>query len=276
MVKIFLSVRNRLAITKKCIKAIKKHSLLPHRLYVFDNGTTYKLKEHFEYFCRLYEKDLVTQVTFSTEKATFNAFSKAATCNFFGLQHEQDPKKDDYFFLVLLDNDIIVTPGWDEILKQAWKDVERYGLNNIKVVGQLPAGIKDKTTLPQKIAGRVAKTGKLGGSGLWSVRNNFFRDVGFLDLRSLIGEVKKHDQQYWSLLNRASRGQDYILGINEKLGIHCGFIAGSVCNVLNRNRNAKSARELIKFEKQEERIEEMTFEDFLKLIKDNVQCLADW
>jgi len=250
--------------------------MLPHRLYIFYNSTSYKVKDHFDFFSSLYEKGLVTQVTFNTEKATFNAFSKAASCNFFGLQHEQDPRKDEFSFLVLLDNDVIVTPGWDGVLNEAWKDVKKHGLNNIKIVGQLPAGIKDKTVLPYKIAGRVAKTGKLGGSGLWSTRSNFFREVGFLDLKKLVGEFNKHDQHYWNLLNKAAGGKDYILGINEKLGIHCGFVAGSVCNVLNRSKGVKNVSELIKFEKQEEKIERMSFEEFFKSIVDNVQCLANW
>ena len=83
MIKIFLTVRNRLAITKKCIKAIQKHSTMPYQLYVYDNQTNHRLKEHFEYFADLYEKGLVSQVTFNTNASTFNAFSKAASNNMF-------------------------------------------------------------------------------------------------------------------------------------------------------------------------------------------------
>ena len=54
MIKIFLTVRNRLAITKKCIQAIHKHSTMPYQLYVYNNQTNYKLDEHFEYFYELF------------------------------------------------------------------------------------------------------------------------------------------------------------------------------------------------------------------------------
>ena len=50
MIKIFISVRNRLAITKKCIYALKEHSTIKHQIYVYDNETNYRLKEHFDYF----------------------------------------------------------------------------------------------------------------------------------------------------------------------------------------------------------------------------------
>ena len=56
MVKIFMSVRNRLGITKKCIEALKKHSKLPHQIYVYDNETNYRLRDHFDYFADLYER----------------------------------------------------------------------------------------------------------------------------------------------------------------------------------------------------------------------------
>ena len=106
MIKIFMTVRNRLAITKKCIAAIQKHSTIPYQLYVYDNQTNYKLDEHFKYFSKLYNKGLVTQVVFNTNASTFNAFSKAASCNMFGLLHQQDPEKNKYSFLLILDNDI--------------------------------------------------------------------------------------------------------------------------------------------------------------------------
>jgi cellulose synthase/poly-beta-1,6-N-acetylglucosamine synthase-like glycosyltransferase len=142
MIKIFISVRNRLAMTKKCIEALKKHSKLPHHIYVYDNASTYKLDEHFQYFYQLYKKKDISQITFTTEPTTFNAFSKASTSNFFGRQHEEDPNKDKYLFLVLMDNDIVVTPGWDLKIRAAWEYIARNKMNHIKIVGQRPGGIK--------------------------------------------------------------------------------------------------------------------------------------
>jgi len=49
MIKICLTVRNRLALTKKCLLSLKKHSVVPHQIYVYDNLTNYKLDEHFEF-----------------------------------------------------------------------------------------------------------------------------------------------------------------------------------------------------------------------------------
>lgn len=278
MYKIFFTVRNRLSITIKAITALKKHSTIPHQIYVYDNLTNYKTPEHFVYWSMLYEEGLISQVTFTTKESTFNAFSKASSCNMFGLQHEQDPKKDSYDFLVFLDNDVIVTPGWDTILLKAWNDVKNMKMHNIKIIGQKPGGIMNHSKLDKKIAGYNAIVGKNGGSGLWSVRNNFFTDIGYINLSRLIGSDKRHDSTYWTLIERSTQGKNYIIGLETKLGIHCGKIAKSVCNVLNKNSNKKEdeKKKLIMFEKEEKFIDDMSFDEFYKFIESNKDIITEW
>lgn len=278
MYKICTNIRNRLACSTKFISALRKHANLPFQLYVYDNCTNTKINEHFMYWSLLYQKGIVQQVTFNTKESTFNAFSKAAACNQFGLNHEQDPNKDSYDFLLFVDNDIILTPGFDVSLRDAWLDVKKYKMDNIKIISQLPGGIKNKKPITQKIGGFNACTGQSGGSGLWSVRTNFFKDIGYLDLKELIGLSKKHDQLYWKKLGLTTRGKDYILGLETKLGIHTGKISGSICNTLARNKNLKqkNVEELIKFEEAEKRIDSMTFDEFYKMIKDDKTLMNDW
>jgi len=270
MIKIMLTVRNRLAITRKCVQAIKKHSVLPHEIYVYDNLTNYRVEEHFNYFYKLYKKKLITQVTFNTKESTFNAFSKAAACNQFGRLHEEDPNKSDVDFLVFLDNDIILSPSWDKIFLKAWRDVKEYKMDNVKVVAQHPGGIKQGTKMEKTFAGRKAVLGRLGGSGLWTVKNDFFTDVGYLKIKSLVGQNKRHDQEYWKKMSKASGGKPYILGIKEVLGIHCGSMAGSVCNVLTRNNKQGNKLDLIKFEEAEKKIDNMSFDEFYTFIKNTI------
>ena len=272
MYKIMITVRNRLAMTKKCLRAIEYHSKLPHQIYIYDNLTNYKLKEHFDFYHDLMSRGKISQITFNTATSTFRAFSKAAACNEFGALHEQDPNKDNIMFLVFLDNDIIVTPGWDKTLRAAWKDIRKNKHNNVKVIGQRPGGIKNGQKLPHKIAGVDAVIGKLGGSALWCVKNNFFRDVGYLDLRQLVNKSKAHDQNYWRKLAQSTNGQRYILGLSKKLGIHCGRVCGSVCNTLTRRANNGD----ISFKNQDERIDNMNFETFYKNICNRKELHNDW
>lgn len=276
MFKIFMSVRNRLAITKKALEAIFRHSSSPAEIYIFDNCTSYKIKEHFNYFRELYEERKICQVTFNTEKSTFNAFSKAVASNQFLLNHLQDPNRDQYDFLLILDNDIIVNPDYDKILHSAWKEITKLKMTNIKVIGQLPGGIKGKEELPQKVAGFPAKVGKLGGSGLWSVRPTFAKEVGLLNVQQLVGLDKRHDQLYWRLLDLSTDGKPYILGLKTKLGIHCGKYAGSTCNRLTAYRNSPNKLDMIKFEEAETKIESMDFDTFYKLISEDKSLHEDW
>lgn len=276
MIKIFLTVRNRLGITQKCIESILRHTKTQYQIYVYDNQSNFMIKDHFKYFSKLYQKGVISQITFTTNESTFNAFSKASTCNFWGAQHEMDPQKDNYEFLLMLDNDIILTPEWDVYLKQAWDYVKNKKLKHIKVIGQLPGGIKNKKDEHKINSNLLGRVGTLGGSGLWSVRPNFFRDVGYLDLKQLVGHNKRHDQLYWRNLQIASGRKSYIMGINRKLGIHCGRLAGSVCNTLTRERNKSKALEHIKFEEGDENIRSMDFETFFTKIYEDKQLIGDW
>jgi len=221
----------------------------------------------------LHERGIVSQVTINTKDSTYGAFSKAVASNDFGLHHEMDPRKASYDFLVFLDNDIIVCPGWDEILKNAWEDIRKHGLiSTVKIVGQNPGGIKFKKEIPQKIAGFRARLGKFGGSGLWCVQPNFFKDIGFLDMSKFLGIHKRHDQEYWHKLEKVCGGKEYILGLDANIGIHTGKYAGSVCNVLSRTKDEKS----IDFRAQEAEIDKLSFDEFYKKIITDKELVKDW
>jgi len=276
VIKIFITIRNRLEITKKCIEALVKHSKLPHHIYVYNSRTNYLLDQHNEYLFQMYKEGVIKQFTFLSEASVFNAFDKAVCSNLAGLQHEMDPNKDKYDFLLMIDNDIIVTKMYDIMIKKCWDFINKNKLKNIHVIGQAPGGIKGKTKIGE-VAGVLFRQGKLGGSGLWSVRPSFFRDVGFLDIKSLVGLSKRHDQLYWKKLDKSSGGQPYIGAISAKLGIHCGKHAGSICNVMSKGRgSAKEKLEKIKFSHAEEKIAAMSFDEFYKLITDDERLMQDW
>ena len=276
MIKIAITVRNRLGVTRKCIGALKQHSTIPHQIYIYDNLTDYKLKEHFEFYHNLLNKKLITQVTFNTSDSCYNAFSKAMSLNQFGLNHEHDPEKSKCEMLVTLDNDVIVMPGWDKILRNAWLDVERLKIPNIYVIGQwLDGSIKYGNFLDKKIAGYKAYHGKLGGSMLWSSRSNFYKQVGLLDPKPLVGFNKKHDQHYWAKMEKLTNGTPYILGLDAPLLLRGGPLAGSVCNLIGfSNRPDKIAK--TKYQKNDEYIESLNFKEFYgKLYKTYEQTLKN-
>ena len=278
MIKIFMTVRNRLGVTKKAISSIERNFVEPYTLHIYDNLTNYRIEEHFEYFGKLYKEGRISQIIFNTAESTFNCFSKAASSNFFGAMHEQDPNKDKVDCLLFMDNDIVIIKRKiDKFLRKAWEEVRKRKLNNVKIIAQRPGGIKNTTPVPDGICGTEAIFGKLSGSGFWCTQNNFFTDVGFLPLKNLIGKQKMHDQLYWGLCEKATKGERYILGIKgDKLCIHTGRAAGSICNNLHKRPNDSSVLEKIKFKEADKRIESLSYDEFLTEIKNDKYLMNDW
>lgn len=279
MIKIFVTIRNRLEITKKCMEALIRRTTTPHQIYVYDNLTDYRIKDHWDYFCKLYEEGKITQYTCNTQASTFNAFSKAIACNTFGQLHNMDPNWNKYEYLVLMDNDIFVMPKWDLVFKRAWDDVTRLKLTHFKVITQSPGGIKGRKPIQQKIAGLTAFAGFLGGSGFWTVRPNFFREVGFLDVPPLVGLNKKHDQSYWVKMKKITKTQPYILGLETISVLNCGgAISGSMCNILTRHKKASNLKEIVRKsnEEQDKKLMNMNFEEFHKMVWARRSGLRCW
>lgn len=139
-------------------------------------------------------------------------------------------------------------------------------------------GLKLKKELTEPIAGHGAVTGQIGGSGFWCVRPTFFKEVGYLNLKSLINCDKKHDSSYWDLLSLSTNNKDYIVGLKYKLCIHTGKIAGSTCNVLTKNRVLPEPQKqgLIKFEAADEKIDKMSFDEFYELVSNDKDMAKDW
>ena len=271
MIKIFMSVRNRLEITKKAIEALERHTDGKFSLYVYDNLTDHNIGKHFEYYHKKFEEGVIDQICFTTKRSTFNAFSKATSSNMFGAQHMMDPQKDNYEFILMMDNDIIVTPGWDTMLKKAWKDVEKFKMNYIKIVGQIPNGVVQRKDIMEKIAGLKTQVGTFGGSGFWSVRPNFYIDVGLLNLKQMVGMNKKHDQHYWKLLFDSAKTHGYALCIDHILFYHAKHAVGSVCNTLTTQRNPTKGMQQINNE--DDKLASMSFEDFYKTISnEELRC----
>ena len=271
MIKICITVRNRLAITKKCIESLERFTCSEKSIHIYDNLTNYRFDEHLEYYMQLYTEGIIDKFVINSEQSTYNCFSKAVCFNEFGFNHIQDPGRDKTNFLVLLDNDMLVCPAWDIYVRAIMEYIsDKKQFDDIRIITQNPGGVTDRKQ-SFKVFDMGFEIGVHGGSGFWCLRPNFFDDIGFLDLNLVKGINKKHDQNYWDKIAKKTKGRPYSLAINKKLALHTGpLLSGSVCDILTKHNNDQQQ---IKFEELDKQIENISFEDFYKQIKDEPRCL---
>lgn len=269
---VFITVRNRLAITKKCIESLYLNTNRPIHLFVFDNCMSTRLDEHFIYFCNLYKVGRLQKYVVNTVTSTYNAFSKAMSFNEFGLFIESHPNKNEYEWLLCLDNDmIIIQKGWDDYIASMFNEVDKHEGNTIQIVTQYPGGVSGSDHMFGNIKVRV---GVNGGSGFWNIRPDFFSKVGLLEPEPLLGISKRHDIHYWEKLNKFSRGQPYTVAIDLPLALHVAYCNGmdlSVCKAI-RNDHASN----VDFESFDALVEGLQYDDFLEWIKRDEDVFRRW
>lgn len=269
MIKILVTVRNRLAITKKCIESIKLNTTSSFQLFVYDNLSSYRFRQHIDYYVRMFQQGIITKFVINSKQSTFDCFSKVCSFNEFGFDHEQDPNKDDVDFLLLLDNDMILTPGWDKYALKAINHVKE-NMSNIHIITQFPGGVTDRNVDELELIDNMkCQIGTNGGSGFWILRPTFFRDIGFLDCSLVQGLTKKHDQNYWEKISHKVRGKKFSLTIPKIMSLHTGSITGSICNQLTKE---PGNTDNIRFVDKDQEIDNMSFIDFYNQIKDRKDC----
>ena len=267
MIKICITVRNRLAVTKKCIESIHKHTTQPFQIYVYDNLTSHRFKDHIDYYTKQFRHNIISKFIINSDSSTYNCFSKVCAFNEFGFDHEQDPDKDGIDFLVLLDNDMILTPAWNEKAFAVINGLSNH--ENIHIVTQCPGGVSDRKE-SITVNGIKCDVGVHGGSGFWILKPTFFREIGYLDCNLVKGLNKKHDQNYWRKIEKVTNGKKYALAIHHIMALHTGPVySGSVCNILTKD---KMDFKNIRLEEEDKNIENMDFDTFYNEIKDNERC----
>ena len=272
---VFLTVRNRLEITKKCVEALYKYTSRPVHLFVFDNLTQTRVDDHFNYFCDLYKQGKIKKYVVNTTESTCNCFSKATSWNEMGLFVETHPNKEMYDWILCIDNDmIIIEPGWDDIIKETMEVVEKK-VPDIMIYTQAPGGVSGtEITIPIKGKDVSARIGVNGGSGFWNVPTDFFSKIGLLELEPLVNINKRHDLNLWEKLNEWSNGTPYTFAINLPLALHTGYYNGQDLSICKKTRNNPSLN--IDFEEFDTIVGNMNFEEFITWIKKDQEVFRKW
>lgn len=272
---VFMTVRNRLSLSEKCIEALYKNTSSDIHLFVFDNCTTHNIDGHFTYFSYLYKQGKLQKYVVNTLISTFNAFSKAMSFNEFGVYIESLPDKSIYDFLLCLDNDmILVEKDWDLIIKEAMEATSKK-IPTLEIWAQYPGGCSGHDyTIPIKGQDTTIRLGINSGSGFWCIKPDFFSRVGLIEPELLVGINKRHDIELWSKLNELHKGKPYVCAIKIPMALHFSYFNGKDLSICKPTRNDPS-KEIIHHD-VEKLVNSMSYEEFIEFIKKDEELFSQW
>lgn len=253
--------RDRTILTQKCIDSIwiNSNSFNKIDIYIFDNlsEVTY---DRIELFHRMLDNRKICYYSYDTITSTHECFGKASIFLRWCMMMEVDHKLRDYVdneensyeqYFLLLDNDFVLCPKWDEYFISASKTM----FNKEKFLHYLvpyPGGIPDKYRGPEKAVYTVencfnnlekfkVKMASGGGSsGFWFTN---FRNLMRLKWNiETLGKVyhlsKRQDTETWNLIRKRCGEVEYVGAIKAKndipLALHLGK-GYSICNRLHEN-----------------------------------------
>jgi hypothetical protein len=272
---IHLSCRDRYAVTQKCIESLLKKTRRPVHLFVYDNVTTYRTKEQWEYFRSLYEDGKICKYVANTVTSTYGCFGKIVSFNDFGFYIAAHPNPNAYEMIVCLDNDMIaVEDGWDDLVVAARTELNK-GPNHIEIIGQYPGGTSGyETEIVLNGKKYRSRIGIQGGSGFWCMQPDFFDKVGFLDPKDFVGVGKGHDTSLWKKLSDFTGGKPYTYVIDHPMFLHFSYVNGKDLSICRTNRHDPSM--IVVHEDVDKFVEAMPYEDFIAFIKKDVDILSKW
>ena len=132
LVSIIILCCNQVEVTKLCLQSLQRHTSYPHQLLLVDNGSTDATHSVLQQFAKEGHAGLMELAILRNEQNV----GFAAGVN-------QALKRASGEFIVLLNNDTVLTPGWLEGLVDAAQHVELAGM-----VG----AVSNEVPAPQRVA----------------------------------------------------------------------------------------------------------------------------
>ena len=264
MIKVFLSVRNRLGLTKQCLEALRRYTKAPLEIYVFDNLTEPRLlAEHAAFFADKILRGEIAQYVINTAASTHGSFSLCAAATQFADQYARDARGTCKMILQL-DNDVIVEGGWDSSVRLIWDAVKKAGIDTVQYVSPFVWGSHKTDVMVGEVPVCV---GLMGGSAFMAMQPDFYSTIGMPEPRLLRGKCKGYDRWLgWHI--EAKIPESYAATADLPLATHCGPLVASICNRLHNGEEAYSPE----IEEHDRAIGEMSFEDFREMVAGSREC----
>ncbi len=295
---VLMSSRDRTIFTQKTIESIHINSKIFNdiNIYLFDNYSDIDTNR-LNMISKLLNNNLIKYYSYDTNTSSCNCFPKAI-----GFKRWVTMMIDDYNirlnfksnintvdYYVLIDNDMLVGPGYDEYFitaSEKLKSVEP----NLHYLVKYPGGVtknsinygytyemENKFQTNDKFNVISANFG--GGSGFWfmSYEQLLKLQWGYDQLKNTYNSFKKHDTTTWNMIKEKNGNIRYVGARaapkpkSNPLVIHLGGIVGSICNALtkkDRDYNKLKPEFILK----EKDIENMNCNDIFDKYKENSNC----
>jgi len=245
-------------------------------IYVFDNKSDLS-QERCEMFYDLLRHDKIKHYSYDSNVSTYNCFGKAVVfqrwVKMMITEHEMyrtiSPGLSHYkTFYLLVDNDMLLGPRWDEYFISAAERIESLEPDVhmlLKGPGGVPIQCKEKQPIHRmkNIYDDTLFSVQMGigggGSGFWFMTYNMLNKVLWkdMDLKYTFNVDKRHDSTTWRLIFDKYGVCRYNAAINppdedNPLVLHLGGRIGSICNKLVKHEYKGQIKEQLLISEEKE------------------------
>ena len=178
--KICLTIRNRLAYTKKTIQSLRENTPREeYELYIFGNMSDRELEEQWTYLRRLYQRKHVDGIVINTETSTMGRWSKSWAINqCIRLCELQDNASRHWEWLVIIDNDMVIRKPWLDTAKKVYMEAKSKYPSVMVCSPWDDPNPEHPVVAKENYAGVPVKIKRGNGAGCWLVHREFLTKIG--------------------------------------------------------------------------------------------------
>ena len=288
-----LPTRDRFIMTQKTIDSLYTFSKHFEKIniYIFDNLSYYN-EERILLFYKMLNEGRIKHYSYDTPTSLTNCFGKSVSFERWlhmminDLNIKQLMKQETDHYYLLIDNDMLVGPNWDEYFLSASRyleqtDKEKLVYFFIQYPGGVPKIHRDKIFTRYILSNEFSHEksfelntyGSGGGSGFWFMNKKQLLMMNSLWTHKVIsnsyGHYKRHDTSTWFAIKQKHGAIKYNAAIkaDQPLVLHLGGVIGSICNVLTSKKDYNELSKDMKI--REETLKELTVEEIFEKFKNN-------
>ena len=244
---VMLTCRERTYFTQKVIEALHENTSKFHKIniYCYDNLSDLG-SGRMSIFEELLEEKKIVYYSYDTTTSTNKSFPKSIIYNdwFYKMAtFNKMPNTDETRYYLMIDNDMVVCPYWDEFFLSA----ADHALPSTRYLVKRPGGMVARRGKihTKEVENRYNKEEKFdlmyasfgGGSGFWFMNQNMLNKHVWIQnvAVSSYGNHRGDDIAIWRAIDKFNGKQtQYVAGITalkeKPLVLHMGSVLGSMCN----------------------------------------------